>query len=221
MLRLVCKDILIQKKTVSILLLYVLLMMFLFQGSGSANSILVGFVTAITYTMAMTSFAYDEKNKAEIMLNSLPISRWMIVLARYLSLFIFALINVTVFWAATMVTKAMGLFPTVLVLNIETALTFLVSIGLLCAIYFPIFFKVGYIKAKTFNFILFFMIFIGIFGLRDFMTARTPSPWLAKSLIFLANQSELYIGLMVVCGTMLLLTGSYLLSVRFYAKREF
>jgi len=47
MFRLVCKDILVQKKTVFILLLYVLLMMFLFQGSGSADAMLVGFVTAV------------------------------------------------------------------------------------------------------------------------------------------------------------------------------
>ncbi|HAA43542.1 MAG TPA: ABC-2 transporter permease, partial [Ruminiclostridium sp.] len=66
MLRLVIKDILIQKKTFIGALIYLIFVIFAFQGlEGNAYT---AAIVAFSYLMVMGAFAYDDKSKSDIML---------------------------------------------------------------------------------------------------------------------------------------------------------
>ena len=73
MLRLVIKDILIQKKTFYWCTYLFDICYFAFQGlEGNAYT---AAIVAFSYLMVMGAFSHDDKNKSDIMLNSLPIKR--------------------------------------------------------------------------------------------------------------------------------------------------
>lgn len=84
MLNLVMKDIIVQKKSIAFAVLYIFFFIVAFQSVGEMTFTCA--ITAFSYILVMGGFAYDDKNKADIMLNSLPLKRYNIVLAKYISL---------------------------------------------------------------------------------------------------------------------------------------
>jgi ABC-2 type transport system permease protein len=92
MFNLVLKDILIQKKTFVLGLFYIPIMAIAFQHS--VTSMIPAGIVGLTYIVLITACAYDDKYKTDIMLNSLPLHRNSIVLARYMSLFLYYVIGV-------------------------------------------------------------------------------------------------------------------------------
>jgi len=90
MFNLILKDILIQKRNFLLGIFYILIMIFAFQQSGSTMLSVIAF----SYIMVQSACAYDDKNKSDVLLNSLPLSRGTIVIARYISTFVFAAISI-------------------------------------------------------------------------------------------------------------------------------
>jgi ABC-2 type transport system permease protein len=77
MLNLILKDLLIQKKTLGFLGLYIIIFSIAFQSVGSGA--FTGIVIAVTYQLVVTASSLEEKAGSDIILNSLPISRGKIV----------------------------------------------------------------------------------------------------------------------------------------------
>ena len=92
MFKLVWKDFLILRKVLWYAPIYSFIMAFAFSntsaGALSASTIVV------SYMLMIQACARDEKNKSEIMLNSLPLRRRDIVLAKYLSVFPYAILGI-------------------------------------------------------------------------------------------------------------------------------
>jgi len=95
MLNLIIKDMIIQKKTFLYVLLYSVFISFAFS---SLKPIGVGLYVLnpviTTYFLITYALIYDDKNKSEIILNSLPLSRVDIVISKYISIFVFAAIGI-------------------------------------------------------------------------------------------------------------------------------
>lgn len=217
---LILKDILIQKKMIITALLYTVFMMFTFQSMDGAKFTII--VTAVTYLFVMSACAYDDKNKSDIMLNSLPISRKKVVLSRYMSLFVFAAISMTVYIVISGVIKLAHIPLKVNTISIEDIVGSITSLVIVASLYFPVFFKVGYIKSKMLNFIIFFSMFFGVSLLIGFFKEHKLNNTAITNLIkYISTQSDITIVLSLILIMLLVLSISYSLSLKFYKNREF
>ncbi|WKV08575.2 ABC-2 transporter permease [Thermoanaerobacterium sp. CMT5567-10] len=216
---LILKDILIQKRTFLLGIVYILIMILSFQQSGSP--MFSASVTAFSYIMVQSACAYDDKNKSDILLNSLPLNRNTIVIARYISTFIFAAIAVVYYILLTGIIKILELPFKVYPVSLEGIIGTLFALILVSGIYFPIFFKVGYIKSKIVNFVLFFGVFIGGGILLPELIENKNKAFIQGAIQFLSNQSDMQIAVEIFAIMILLLIISYVFSLKFYRKREF
>lgn len=219
MFNLVAKDILIQKKQLLFGFVYILFLIFAFQSMGSAAS--SGGVVAFTYMLVMTSCAYEDKNKTDIMLNSLPVRRSHIVAAKYISVYVFLTMGMIFYYLSTTAIGILGLPVKAYPLTLESFVGGVVAVSLLSGIYLPIFFKVGYLRSKIFNFILFFLFF---FGVQYFVAALQESKnhaWINGISDFFQSQGDIIIALTIFAIAMILLITSYAVSLKFYKQREF
>lgn len=219
MLILILKDLLIQKKTLLFSFLYVVFFMFAFQKMG-VTGFTVGIV-AVTYQLINIACAYDDQAKAGIMLNSLPIKRSKIVLAKYLSVFVFFVIGIVVYLAVKFIIKLVGLPLNFVPITLEGVIGALFAVAVLNGIHFPFFFKLGYIKSKVINFITFFAVFFGSMVIGDFFRGRQKPVELNNLIEVIKNQSDFRLAVYLIGIILVMLLISYVLALRFYQNREF
>jgi hypothetical protein len=97
MFNLLIKDLLIQKKSLWYLLFYILILLLVFTSTSMDGDIAVVLYATCTcfigYLLIAGACSYDEQNRSEVFLNSLPITRKDIVLSKYLSIFVYAVIG--------------------------------------------------------------------------------------------------------------------------------
>jgi ABC-2 type transport system permease protein len=224
MVNLIIKDILILKKSLLIGAIYPVIFMFAYQEAGIA-AFLVS-VVAVTYILVLTACAYDDKNKSDILLNSLPIGRNLVVLSRYLSVYVFSLVGVIFYMAAYVLVNVANIPVKTSLLTIESVIAALFSVTLTNSIYFPVYYKMGYAKSKIVNFILFFSVFIGVNTLSGLIKkysveGTATGKFIESALEFLAGLSDLQIALGIVIIMLIIVSISYRLSLKFYKNKEF
>ncbi len=96
MLNLIRKEIVLQKKTLMIML--PLLFVFLFEGT---SSIWIGVIFCIP--LILQSFSIEEKSNIQLLLNSLPYTRKEIVSSKYLGSFVFTLLVLTTIFIGNLI----------------------------------------------------------------------------------------------------------------------
>lgn len=219
MYNLIIKDILIQKKQVAFSIAYMAFILVAFQGMGEAM-LPMGLV-ALTYMLSMTSCGYEEKNKSDIMLNSLPVKRANIIAAKYMSVFVYFAMGMLVY-ALFLKIIIMAQIPLkTYPITLEAFIGGFVAVSMMTGIWLPIYFKFGYMKLRVVNFVLFFLFFFGTSYLNKFFKENQNSQWVQNIINFLNSQGNITIALIIFAMVIILLIISYGLSVRFYSKREF
>jgi len=219
MFNLILKDMLIQKRNFLFGIVYLLIMVLAFQQIGS--SMFVASVIPLSFIMVQSACAYDDKNKSDVLLNSLPLNRSTIVIARYISTFVFAAISIVYYILISGIAKVLELPFKIYPVSLEGIIGALFASVLVSGIYFPIFFKVGYIKSKIVNFVLFFGIFFGGGMLLPELIKNKNNPFIQGILQFLSKQSDMQIATGIFCIMILLLVISCMFSLHYYKKREF
>lgn len=214
MLRLVFKDFLLQKKMFLFMFVYIVFFMIAFQGSG--NFQVTPIIVAVSYMFLMTSCAWEDKNNSDVLLNSIPIARWRIVAAKYVSLIAYTAVAVLAYWIVKTVISVTGLPLEVAAIAWEGVLGGLLGVGLVSALYLPLFFRLGYLRSKSVNFIIFFG-FFGLIGLLPKLFPARPE-WITalESAEFGAPTIAVLVGIFVLLQGL-----SYAFSVTFYTRREF
>lgn len=216
MFNLIIKDILIQKKTVLFTFVYMIfLIVFLKEG---------GFVSAmaiVSYMLVITGFSLEEKNKSDIMLNSLPIKRRDIVLAKYISVFIYFVVGIAAYFLTAIVIRLLGSPITIHSVTLEEIIGALFAITILNGIYIPILFKVGYTKSRVVIFIMFFLVFF-LGAAFTKITSKIQSNVFIKTIAnFFTSKSDMQILVYLLGAIIIMILGSFLLSVKLYENREF
>ncbi|NLL17994.1 MAG: ABC-2 transporter permease [Clostridia bacterium] len=217
MLTLVLKDILTQKKKLWLIVFYGVFMhvaLYSLGDAGAYGSATVG----ITYIFVLGACAHDDKNRSEILLNSLPISRNSLVMAKYLTSLWFLAIGLIASTLVGTVAHFTGLDRGLV--DSET-LGIMVFIGLLLvSFYYPVYFLFGYLKARYYHTLL-FILAIFVPGLLATMANRVGLPgWLGYFLEWL-NHSHGTMALGFIGAGLLLFIISLFISLKFYQKREF
>jgi len=224
MINLILKDIIVLKKTLLFCAFYPAIFIFAFQSTGSA--MLPASIAAVTYILVLTASAYDDKNKSDILLNSLPIGRNQVVLSRYLSIYVFSAVGVIYYLAFYILINISGLPLKVYPITSEGIIAALFSVTLMNSIYFPILFKMGYIKSKMVNFILFFSLFFGISVVGGLLKDQSANDavkgrFLESITRFFNSLSNIQITIGIIIMMLIMFSISYMLSKKFYKNREF
>ncbi|PAC35263.1 ABC-2 transporter permease [Caldifermentibacillus hisashii] len=214
MFHLIKKDLLVQKKSVLLSIVFILFFSLFFSKIG-APGLLIG-VLGVTYLLALGSSAIDDKNNSDKMLISLPIKRNTIVLAKYLSVIVFAafaiLINLLIYLVVDILKLPLQPIPFSLT---GMAGSIIVSV-LYCSISFPVIFKYGFLKSRMINSLLFFLLIFGGSALISYMTENNP-----RFLFILSSLSNIEAIFVILLPTIFIFVLSYLLSLSFYKNREF
>jgi len=217
-LHLIMKDVLIQKKQIIFGFFYLLFIIFAFQNS-DVGTFIIG-ITAFTYLVVTYSCASEEKNRADVMLNSLPVKRSQIVAMKYLSVVIFFLSGTLAYMLFTGLLKNSGFNIKIYMLTIEGFLAGFISVSLMTGIYFPIYFKVGYMKSRILNLILFFSIFTGVSYIAQYIQHMDNNALNKLLAGILASQSNFSIAVILLALTVIFQLISYGISVKIYNNRE-
>lgn len=221
MLSLMIKDILLLKKTITFSVLYTIFMIFVFSNLDNAAGVFSFCTVAITHILMMSGCALDEKNKSDVILNSLPLNRSVIVGARYLMVIIYMLFTVAIYILTTWAIGLLNLVPNLYNISLEGFTGAVFASSLLNSIYLPIYFKFGYIKSKIYHFILFFGMFFGINFVATSLVRNTDNPVLQRIEVLFENLSDSMIGIIIAGAAFTLMAISYGISLKIYKKREF
>jgi len=217
MLNLIIKDFLIQKKAVVLAIFYILFFIIVFQSIG--ETMFAPAIIAFTYILVMGAFAYDDKNKADLMINSLPIRRVKVVMAKYVSIFVYLVIGtaayIIIYNITTMANIPLKVYP----VTFEALVGAVLGVSLMNSIHFPLLFRIGYTKARIFNLGIFFAFFFGFPWLGKL--AKADNRFIAAVRDFSQYQSDAVIGLSILAVTLVILLASYSLSIKFYKQRDF
>jgi hypothetical protein len=220
MLNLILKDIRIQKKTVLLSAAYSLFSVAAFSRIFTSNGAYIFSIMNIVYLFVTNSSSYDEKNKCEIVLNSLPIARRDFVTAKYLALLVFYLIGITFTGFSDLVLRIIGLNNALPLPNYETVLFIILTIGIMYSIYYPLYFKFGLIKLRMFYMILYMLFFFGPLMLISY-TAENPNNNIISALLkTIQNNKQIVTGVSVLAAVLIVIL-SYTISITIYRRKEF
>jgi ABC-2 type transport system permease protein len=165
------------------------------------------------------------------MINSLPLGRNQIVKAKYLSSLIFGLAMMVVALPISFLISYTG-FPGTDGMSSTLAVRFvmisLFFISLYLSIFFPVYFKFGYLKSRWANVLSFFVIFglVGFVGGRgeyipQYGDMLSRESTLQQFLGILAGSESLTVYLTILALGFLILYLSLRFSISIYKKKEF
>jgi len=179
------------------------------------NAMYILGIIMLVFISVIYSNGYDDKNKSEVVLNSLPIDRKDIVRGKYVTLIIFILISCIFTFVFTNAIKGLGIKPDgkpADILDIVVAMSLLL---VFYSIYYPFYFKLG--DLRMFNAILWLFVFIG-----PTILGKIGKKFVTKNLITkLASLNLRQIGLLVFIFSIVIYFISLQISKRLYMTREF
>ncbi|WP_144504891.1 ABC-2 transporter permease [Bacillus mycoides] len=203
--QLVLKDMMLQKK---LSFVYLICLLFLLIVDFRSDSFLMTFSMFIPVFGMMLSMSYEDKNKSEMIINSLPLQRKEIVIAKYIFVSILVALG--------------GIFPfavSLIQLQNENTTVFILWGAILggitggfvySIIVLPIEFSVGYSSAKQ------IAPFIGIaFGYLSGLIVSNV--WLSVENDW---NTSIFINICFIAGLLLLYIMSMLLSINKYNERD-
>jgi len=222
MINLVLKDIAIQKKMLVFAFIYTAFASFCFYSMGPNGLALYVIAPIITnYLFISNAVNFDEKNKSEIILNSLPIKRNDIVKSKYMSIFVFVIIGFFYSILVGFIGNAIGISifqGSISLLDIVLVFT---SVCIFGSIFFPLYFKFGATKMKLFNIILFMLFLFLPITIINYAIKFPNFILVQKFNYFKNNTSSLTQNSLFLIIGLIILSISLMISIRIYNNREF
>ncbi|WDV44582.1 ABC-2 transporter permease [Clostridiaceae bacterium M8S5] len=215
MFNLIMRDIRVvfSKRNILTTLVSVFLLSLVFAKTKGTDFIpIIFFVIALTFIS--TSFIYDDMSKVEIIMNSLPITRRDFVKSRYVGVIIFLVLALISSFAVIQLLGVLNLMEVSMnPLELIDLRTFVIILGIpiiVSSVMFPLFFKLGYKKAKIIWIMSFVLIFI-------FFSNKALIDAILTKLVI--SESILYTVIPAILLAMLCI--SYIISARIYSNKNF
>ncbi|MBB6444539.1 ABC-2 transporter permease [Bacillus benzoevorans] len=207
----------LQKKSFAFALLLMLFFSFTLSNLGPTG-ITIGIIT-IAYQLGLGASALEDKNNSDIILISLPIKKKTIVLSKYLSIFVYLLYAVLGFSCLYLAVNLFAI-PYEIPLTKAGVVSAIASGIIFFSITYPLIFRFGYLKSKMPNFFLFFVLILGGTAAAVNLFYNEQSVLGQKLAQFLEGAGAMFT-VIFLFGLAIIWTVSYLISLRFYTKREF
>lgn len=167
--------------------------------------------TLLSFFFIINANDIDEKNKSNVLLNSLPISREQIVAAKYISVFVFALISIIIANASGLFLKILDPTNQINWINIEDVLRTFCILGGVMTLYYPLYFKFG---GKSMLILLITILVSSAFVVSVIVStiggAHTP-------ILYILDIPQSYLALLIC----ILFYLSFQLSLRIYRNKDF
>ncbi|MBZ1206344.1 ABC-2 transporter permease, partial [Clostridioides difficile] len=144
---LILKDLLNLKGNIKFILLFIIMFGFMSSlGDGNDNNF-IGVIIVLCTTMIVSTFSYDDLNKWDSYVLTMPINRNDIVLSKYLTMLIFSFIGVLV---SLIVSVTIGYFKNTLILNETLLINALILSISVCfgSLILPLIYKFGTERAR-------------------------------------------------------------------------
>lgn len=221
MINLILKDILIQKKSFLYTLFYGVFALIAFPSTMTARGAYMFSGISIAYLLIIYSNGYDEKNKSEIILNSLPIRRDSIVIAKYAAVFLFFFLGVIITGIEGAIITALDIIPSMRFIELSDILGIFISVGLMYSVYYPLFFKLGSLKLKIFNIVL-YMLFLFVPNMIVSTLQENPNSSIALKVVsFIERNPEWMLQTFTALIIMIVMIVSMEISIKIYRNKEF
>lgn len=218
MLNLVIKDFKIVNKRIYLIILYALFISALFQKTLSAGTAYLFGIFIISYGFYLYSSGYNDRYKAEVIWNSLPVKREQVVISKYISVVISIMLGFCIILAGMVLLKPVGLkierYPDLNDFTIE-----FIILGTLYSILFPIGFKFGSKVTNTVSQIIMLSIILLPNLLVTYVKKHPDNNFAAAVIKFLINGPGKANTYLLLAMTLLLLF-SLILSIIIYKKRD-
>jgi len=221
MLNLVLKDFLVQKKTFLMAFIYSIFFFVVFSNPAYRDIVYAVGSVAIGYIFISYATTWDDKNDSEIMLNSLPVVRKDIVMARYVFAILVSLLG-TVIMALTGIVINIAGFMELRYIALRDFAISLFMISIFVSLYLPIHYKFKH-HERYFRIILFLLGFFIPQYLVDYIKSNSDSAssTLIMVLNLLAKLSDLQLDMLLVIMSLLLMAVSMAVSLAIYNNKEF
>jgi len=209
MLRLIWKDLLVQKKswwTVAVLPMFMLIAF-----ANQPEAALIAGPLAVAYVLVIMACVYDEKNKTDLLWCSLPISRKTIIGAKYLAALTFILLGILVVTVYGFIIKFFGIPLPIEVISLEDIFGIIMATSLFVALFFPLYFKFGYAKTRYFGILVYVLLF---------MAPQILNKGLEDNAELAALVQKITSGLSGAVIALFLLGISYFVSVGIYQQKD-
>lgn len=204
MINLILKDVLIQKKFI----LFYIATIIIYLWAGVPSLLFLGFLYSVIFIL--NAFAYDEKDNATILLNSLPYTRKEIVSSKYIGSLIFTTIFVFMIYVGDFLINGKW--------DLFIWKEMLLIMGLvMVAISFM--FPIAY-KFKTQYLLIALSVLFGIYMLTISLLVPINDILRELTRTFLTLQeTQMYVVASIT--VIILFIGSWLLSIRIYERKAF
>ncbi|MDF2672784.1 MAG: hypothetical protein K0R09_1049 [Clostridiales bacterium] len=221
MINLILKDILIQKKSFLYAMFYGIFALIAFPSTMAARGAYMFSGISITYLLIIYSNGYDEKNKSEIILNSLPVRRDSIVIAKYAAVFLFFVLGVIITGIEGAIITTLNIIPSMRFMELSDILGIFISVGLMYSVYYPLFFKLGSLKLKIFNIVL-YMLFLFVPNIIVSTLQENPNSSIALKVVSFIERNPVWmLQVFTAIIIMIVLILSMEVSIKIYRNKEF
>jgi hypothetical protein len=222
MYNLILKEFLVQKKTLLYGFIYTIFTAYAFGNimpGGAAIYSLAPY--ALVYLFVTYSCGYDEKNKTDIIFNSLPVNRVDIVMSKYFAVFFFAAYGIACSAVLGFIGMNAGILKVSRTISINDALIAFSGGMIFASIFYPLYFKFGMVKMKLVNIFLFMLFMFAPSFLTEY-AAKHPESSVVRNIISLfTNTSAETLKLLLLAIACIVLLISILISIQIYKNKDF
>ncbi|HBF0182919.1 TPA: ABC-2 transporter permease [Clostridioides difficile] len=208
---LILKDLLNLKGNIKFILLFIIMFGFMSSlGDGNDNNF-IGVIIVLCTTMIVSTFSYDDLNKWDSYVLTMPINRNDIVLSKYLTMLIFSFIGVLV---SLIVSVTIGYFKNTLILNETLLINALILSISVCfgSLILPLIYKFGTERARLLMILCFLVPTLALLVFKSILE-NISSPISIEIILNTLVYSLPFVAI-------LLFVISYFISSKIYSKKE-
>lgn len=158
MLNLIFKDIIVQKRSLLFILFYLIICVFSFKSMPIGVFLYVVTITLIFFLIT-GSYSYDERNKSDLVISSLPITRKEIIISKYISVILYNIVALGVMTIFMLGVKISNISLDTQFFKLNDVINVFIASLLLASFMFPIYSRFGFTKSRVITFITYFSLF--------------------------------------------------------------
>lgn len=208
---LILKDLFNLKGNIKIMILFMIVFGYISSVGDGNNNSFMGVIIVLCTTMIVSTFSYDDLNKWDSYVLTMPIKRNAIVLSKYLTMLIFSFIGV---FFSLIISIVIGYFKNTLVLDETLVITGLILSISICfaSLILPLIYKFGTEKARLLMIACFLLptaVLLGFKSLLERFNSSISIEIILNTLVY--SLPFIAIFLFVI---------SYFISTKIYCKKE-
>lgn len=217
MINLIKKDLAlnVNKRTLLVFILYFFIIVITSESYLPSNNKYIIIISTMAYFIAAASFSFDDRLKGDYIMNSLPIKRKDIVLAKYISIILYTLGALASAGILGGLISYIGIFENLDYINLNVVSKSMIAIFLMCSLNFPLYFTKGYRIGKMISLAIYF----GFFAIANSLYGEVSTELIGK-LKSIFNSSSIFLNGIIFVIMICLFILSIFVSISIYEKKE-